>query len=81
MMKDLSLWYLRSLSAALSSLARWSDSSVLVMALISAADIAIIWLILLSMSASSDCGSAIGLRDNASGASFRVPFNQVTVNV
>ena len=81
MIQDLSFWYSRSLSAALQILVKCSDSSVLVMALISAVDIAVTWSISLSTSASSGCGSAIELRDSASGALFRVPFNQAAVNV
>ena len=54
---------------------------MLVMALISAADMAVILLISLSASTSSGCGSAVGLRYKASGALFRVPLSQVAVNV
>ena len=54
---------------------------MLVMALISAADMAVISSILLSTSTSSGSGSAVGLRDKASGALFRVPLSQVAVNV
>ena len=75
----LSFWYSGSLLAALRSSAMRSDSSVHVIALISAADMAAMSSIL-SASVSSGCGSAVGLRDNASGALFRVPFSQFTVN-
>ena len=54
---------------------------MLVMALISAADMAVVSPISVSASASSGCGSAVGLRDKASGALFRVPLSQVAVNV
>ena len=54
---------------------------MLVTALISAADMAVISSILLSASASSGCGSTYGLRDKVLGALFRVPFSQVAVNV
>ena len=57
-----------------------SDSSVHVIALISATDMAAMLSIPLSASVSSGCGSAVGLRDNASGALFRVPFIQLAVN-
>ena len=66
--------------AALRSSAMRGDSSVHVIALISAADMAAMSSILLSASVSSGCGSAIRLRDNASGALFRVPFSQFAVN-
>ena len=56
------------------------DSPLHVMALISAVDIAAISSISLSASVSSSCGSAVGLRDKASGALFEVPFSQLAVN-
>ena len=66
--------------AALRSSVVHSDSSVHVIALISATGMAAMSSIPLSASVSSGCGSAVGLRDNASGAFFRVPFIQFAVN-
>ena len=57
-----------------------SDSPAHVTALTSAADMAVTWFKSLSASASSGCGSTVGLRDRASGTLFRVPFSHVAVN-
>ena len=54
---------------------------MVVIALISAADIIVSWSISLSASTSSGCGSVVGFRDNVSGALFRVPLSHVAVNV
>ena len=63
--------------AALQSSAIRSDSSVHPTALITATDMAVILSIRVFASVSSGCGSAVGLRDNALGALFRVPFSQL----
>ena len=68
------------LSATWRSSVKRRDSPLHVTALISTEDMAAISSISLSASVLSGCGSAVGLRDKASGALFEVPFIQLAVN-